>query len=125
MLTRNVLKSLKSELLDLIKTIDVSLSPLTSVDSLFDTQADYYEAMKNENKVPQDFYKFRYFDFFCLIKYNFKDKKYYVESVNPYNNICCDDNFCKAKLTFCELVNKTLIEKSNELVIQPQLMDIY
>lgn len=115
MITRNTLKSLKSELIELEKLCDTMINPLVTKDKLFDTQADYYEAMKNQNKVPQDFYKIQIFDLYVYLEYNFKFKVYYLrsESGDVYENLGMD--FDKALLRFLEYGKDLFISKFKEL----------
>ena len=115
MITRNTLKSLKTELIELEKLCDTMLNPLVTKDKLFDTQADYYEAMKNQNRVPQDFYKIQIFDLYVYLEYNFKFKVYYLrsESGDVYENLGME--FDKALLRFLEFGKALFTARFNEL----------
>lgn len=105
MITRNVLLALKKEINELTKVIDVALLPISSKDKLFNTQYDYYEALKNENKVPQDFYKFQFFDFDLYLNYDLRQKKYFLCSDSKYLKIDCGSNFDDAKNMFLKNIN--------------------
>lgn len=95
--------------------------PLTSHDKLFDTQADYYEAMKNQNKVPQDYYKFRFFDIEIYLYYDFKLKHYFLRE--DYNKINEDlgDDFKKALIRFVDSVSDFCTESFRKLVVDNNL----
>lgn len=121
MITKNSLKTLKQELNELIKVIDINLSSFSEREKLFDTQADYYEALRIENKVPQDYYKFRFFDVYIYIYYNIQTKKYEVHVENEKGQYYIDsihEHFNDSQLRFIDLIKDILLAKGNK--IKPQ-----
>lgn len=124
MITKNSLKTLKTELNELIKVIDINLSSFSEREKLFDTQADYYEALRIENKVPQDYYKFRFFDSFVYIYYNITRKLYEIhieDNKGRYYIRSSHDDFKSAQLAFIELVKEILFKEKNKLLDQREL----
>lgn len=114
MITRNSLNALKTELKQLIDVIDVSLSPILSKEKLFDSQADYYEALKNQNKVPQDFYKFQFFDTDFYIYFDLRTKRYFVRSDTLYLNEDCGEDFMKSKMCFLMKIKDFIFKMQRE-----------
>lgn len=121
MITKNSLKTLKTELNELIKVIDINLSSFSEREKLFDTQADYYESLRVQNKVPQDYYKFRFFDSFIYIYYNITKKVYEVhieDNQGHYYIHSSNDSFESIKLDFIECIEDILLKEKNKILKQ-------
>lgn len=124
MITKNSLKVLKTELNELIKVIDINLSSFSEHEKLFDTQSDYYEALKVKNKVPQDYYKFRYFDSFIYIYYNITKKEYEVhieDNQGRYYIHSHNVDFKSIMLDFIECIEAVLHSEKNKILDQREL----
>lgn len=120
MVTRQTLQSLRTELKELDSVIAAALAPLNTHEALFDSQSDYYESLRNQNKVPQDYYKFRFFDFELYIYYDLRKKTYSVRS-SKYDSVECGSDFHFAKRRFLELLKEYSEGFYNELVSQLDL----
>lgn len=114
MLTLNKLRALKTELNEMITIIDDTLKPITNKPKLFETQADYYYSLSTQNKVPQDYYKFRYFDKDYYLFYDLRLKKYFLcsDSFNLKEDLGSD--FDEARKTFCRYVFEFLLQRRQD-----------
>ena len=124
MITKNSLKTLKTELNELIKVIDINLSTFSEREKLFDTQSDYYEALRLQNKVPQDYYKFRFFDSFIYIYYNITKKEYEIhieDNQGRYYIHSHNVSFKSITLDFIECIEEVLHKEKNKLLAQMEL----
>lgn len=121
MITRNSLLTLKNSIKEMSSVIDSCLMPLTSHEKLFETQADYYEAMKNQNKVPQDYYKFRFFDIEIYLYYDFKLKRYFLREDYNKTNEDLGNDFKKALIRFVDSVSDFCTESFRKLVVDNNL----
>lgn len=119
MLSRNSLVQLKKELKELDQVIDVVISNPLSDKPLFDSEQDYYDSLRAQNKVPQDYYRFRFFDVELSIEYNLKTKKYFFvhESLDGKRRYTSNefDEFHVVKDYFLTKVKEYCLGKLGEL----------
>lgn len=69
----------------LIKEIKSQTNSDNDKRKLFVSRADYEESLREQKKLPQDFYYFRQFDVFIQIVYNKRLKKYQLYCENYYS----------------------------------------
>lgn len=69
----------------LIKEIKNQYNSETDNRKLFVSRADYDESLRQQKKLPQDFYFFRDFDVFIQLVYNKRLKKYQIYCDNYYH----------------------------------------
>lgn len=100
MFTINNIKLLRQQLHEVIINLD-EMSRTKTYDKLFDSFDDLELSKKSRCICPEDYYKFRCFDFACCLRFNNRTKQYYIH-FDFYIENFFDSSFYKTFQDFLE-----------------------